>query len=1329
MAKLNVESTRSALQNFDFRRLFIEDLGWSNPTDPRSIPQTVKEVPILRKAIAELAGAVVFEITTPDGAIPDSKTRVAIAREIQKLHLENVLVFVDQERTKSIWYWLKRQDGKTIPREHVYVKGQPGDLFISKISALVFDISEFDDEGNVPIVKVASRIKDALDIERVTKRFFKDYQEEYFRFCEAIQGIDDERDTRWYASVILNRLMFIYFLQRKLFLDDGNDHYLSDKLALTRRQFGEDAYYGQFLTPLFFEGFGKAEQERSPEIRRLLGKIVYLNGGLFLPHKIEDRYPGILIPDSAFEQLFELFNRYSWTLDDTPGGRDNEINPDVLGYIFEKYINQKEFGAYYTRTEITEYLCEQTIYKLVLDEVNCPNLPDVTFGGKTYNWSVNFSSISELLLNLDAALCKKLLDALPSFALLDPACGSGAFLVAAMKTLINLYSGVIGRIEFLNDSQLTAWLRKVKAEHPSISYYIKKQIITNNLYGVDIMEEATEIAKLRLFLALVASAQTVDDLEPLPNIDFNILPGNSLIGLMRVDDEKFAQTATLFRQSYRQVVDEKARMIRNYKHATSYTDDLKSLRDAIDRQRAEATESLNDMLLDEFNDLKIKYERVTWNAAKNTPGRSQKRALQKSDIEALHPFHWSFEFDSIFRAKNGFDAIITNPPWEIFKPNGKEFLAQFSDAISKKNMTIKEFKKEQARLLKDEKVLAAWLDYLSGYPHVSAYFRKAAQYENQIAVVNGKKAGTDINYYKLFLEQCCNLLKEGGYCGIIIPSGIYTDLGTKQLREMLFSKTTVNHLFGLSNEKFIFESVHHAFKICLLSFEKSGSTEQFEAAFRINPREAVRAEELEFFLHNTSEHVTVPLPLVRQLSPDSMSIMEFKDAMDITISEKIGTFPLLGEGIETKWSLKLRSEFHMTNDSHLFQTQPGKNALLLYEGKMIWHFDHKFSENRYWVNEPQGRKALLRKEKEQNQLLDYQKYRLGIRAVSGNVNERTLVSTVIPKNVFCGNSILSNIEGFQNYAEILFCVAMLDSFVIDWVIRQKVTTNINMFYIYQLPIPRITADEPFFDDIVTRAAKLICTTAEFADLWNEVMETPWTPECGATDEAERNRLRAELDGMIANIYGLTYEEFEYILSTFPLAPQAQKDAALECFQTFKEQADHTTEESQHWKALIAQGESNTLEFKSTLRFCLRQKSPQKYVEHSVLKTIAAYLNSEGGTLLIGVDDSGAVLGLDNDFSTFKKPDKIDEFLKHFDNLISKSFGDRFHHHLKVTFPTVEGKTICTVNVTDKASEEVWFLTQDEGDKKPEEKFYIRRSASTIELSPSEASKYIRDHWK
>ena len=105
-----------------------------------------------------------------------------------------------------------------------------------------------------------------------------------------------------------------------------------------------------------------------------------------------------------------------------------------------------------------------------------------------------------------------------------------------MNTLTKIYSAITGRIEFLTDSYLTDWLKKARTEHDSMSYYIKKKIITENLFGVDIMEEGTEIAKLRLFLALVSSVQTVEQLEPLPNIDFNILPGNSLIGLLHVNE-------------------------------------------------------------------------------------------------------------------------------------------------------------------------------------------------------------------------------------------------------------------------------------------------------------------------------------------------------------------------------------------------------------------------------------------------------------------------------------------------------------------------------------------------------------------------------------------------------------------------------------------------------------------------------------------------------------------------------------------------------------------------------------------------------------------------
>jgi len=509
--------------------------------------------------------------------------------------------------------------------------------------------------------------------------------------------------------------MFIYFLQKKPpgFLDGGNQSYLRDKLEESRLR-GNDRFYSEFLHDLFFEGFAKPEDDWSARAKKLLGKIKYLNGGLFLKHRIELDNREIAVPDCAFENLFNLFDRYTWHLDDTPGGQDDEINPDVLGYIFEKYINQKAFGAYYTRTQITEYLCEQTIHRLILDAVNTPDIlkihspPGVKLRA--------YATLGDLLLDLDADLCRRLLhEVLPRLSLLDPACGSGAFLVAAMKTLINVYAAVIGRIKFLHDKSLTKWLADIEKSHPSVGYFIKKRIITDNLFGVDIIEEATEIARLRLFLALVASAQSVDDLEPLPNIDFNILAGNSLVGLLRVDETAFEARkvqGSLFRKKYRKVLEEKNLLIDTFRHATEYKKDLATIRDDIDAKKREAYETLNDILLDEFSSLGIKYEQATWDASENVIGKPKKRPLRPADIEDQHPFHWGFEFDEILNNRGGFDAIITNPPWEIFKPNSKEFFLDHSDLVSRNNMTIHAFEKEQGKLLKDDEIRAAWLEYL-----------------------------------------------------------------------------------------------------------------------------------------------------------------------------------------------------------------------------------------------------------------------------------------------------------------------------------------------------------------------------------------------------------------------------------------------------------------------------------------------------------------------------------------------------------------------------------------------------------------------------------------
>ena len=253
MAKLDVQKARDLLQAFDFGKLFVEELGWSQPTSRQWSYFGYKDDEFQRKQIAQLSGVVVvLEVTSSDGKIPDGKTLAAIHKEISKLHHENLLIFVDAQRTQSLWYWVKREGGKLCPREHPYFKGQPGDLFLSKLSSMVFDISEFDEAGNVAVVEVANRLKQALDVERVTKKFYNEYQEQHLAFLELIKGINDEKQRRWYASVLLNRLMFIYFLQRKGFVNDDYD-YLQNKLAASRKS-GANRYYADFLTELFFVG-------------------------------------------------------------------------------------------------------------------------------------------------------------------------------------------------------------------------------------------------------------------------------------------------------------------------------------------------------------------------------------------------------------------------------------------------------------------------------------------------------------------------------------------------------------------------------------------------------------------------------------------------------------------------------------------------------------------------------------------------------------------------------------------------------------------------------------------------------------------------------------------------------------------------------------------------------------------------------------------------------------------------------------------------------------------------------------------------------------------
>ena len=477
MARLDFPNFQKHLAAFDFPSLFVDVLGWNQaPASSRSWQDDgTAHHPFARRMVAELGGVAVLQVVTPEGW-PDEATRSSVWKHLSHQHAENILIFTDRREaaSQSQWYWVKRgRDEATgkpkfTPRRHDYFRGQPVDLFASKLQAMVVELSELDASGRMPVLEAARRIQAALDVDKTTKKFFLRYSEQHAKLLEQIEGIADDRDRRWYASVILNRLMFVWFLQKKFFLDGGNTDYLITKLAESDQR-GPDRFFGEFLNALFFEAFAKPEADRSPQARQLTGTVPYLNGGLFLHHKLEldaDHQPRLgttlRIPDAAFKGVFDVFAAFTWHLDDTPGGDADEINPDVLGYIFEKYINQKAFGAYYTRPEITGYLAERSIHQLILERVHEPALPELHLP------EIKFDTVSDLLARMDTRTALKLVkEVLPSITVLDPAVGSGAFLVAALKCLITVYYAVVGRAELGASAELQAWLRHIQASHPS----------------------------------------------------------------------------------------------------------------------------------------------------------------------------------------------------------------------------------------------------------------------------------------------------------------------------------------------------------------------------------------------------------------------------------------------------------------------------------------------------------------------------------------------------------------------------------------------------------------------------------------------------------------------------------------------------------------------------------------------------------------------------------------------------------------------------------------------------------------------------------------------
>jgi len=818
---LDTTRIRRHLQICDLHTLFIEELGWEHHRQELIVPVDGYDFRLC--AVAHKRGLAAFRCApAADGRIPPYPIRRKIETQVTQSVNQHLIIYADAGETQQVWQWVKRAPGQpAAAREHAFSHQQTGEALIQKLNIIAFSLEDEADLGG--IVQVAERVRAGFDVERITKRFYERFKAEHADFLKFISGIPDEAAQRWYASVMLNRLMFIYFIQKKGFLD-GDPDYLRTRLAASQAA-GADRFYAGFLCPLFFEGFARWLEARAPATRDLLGQVPYLNGGIFDRHQIETAHGGaIRIPDAAFERLFDFFDAYHWHLDERPLRADNEINPDVLGYIFEKYINQKQMGAYYTKEDITGYISQNTIIPYLLDAArrDCrvafegehsvwrllaadpdryiypamrhgaglPLPAEIAAGladvSKRDGWNrpapAEYALPTEIwrevvarrqryeevkaklaagevrqvndLITLNLNICQFAQDviaecegpellralwrAIESVTVLDPTVGSGAFLFAALNVLEPLYEGCLERMQAFVDDHDAGRLKSLQparslpaqaepespqgdfaevaatssrpspakyadfrkllarvAQHPNRRYFILKSIIVNNLYGVDIMEEAVEICKLRLFLKLVAQVERVEDVEPLPDIDFNIRAGNTLVGYAtREDVQRALTTATDGRMKL--MFEEESTALQRFEARAADVERLFGLfrqqqtelgGQVTAEDKAELRRRL-DALDDELNRALAreygveppgdsKSQLPTRSLPSQANGQSAQADFAKVDavstavlpptpyacwLVSHRPLHWFVEFYGIMRG-GGFDVVIGNPPY------------------------------------------------------------------------------------------------------------------------------------------------------------------------------------------------------------------------------------------------------------------------------------------------------------------------------------------------------------------------------------------------------------------------------------------------------------------------------------------------------------------------------------------------------------------------------------------------------------------------------------------------------------------------------------------
>jgi Eco57I restriction-modification methylase len=795
--------------------------------------------------------------------------------------------------------------------------------------------------------------------------------------------------------------------------------------------------------------------------------VTPFNGRLFAPAWTPLAERRDLDDESARRALVALSTRRA----SRGGGRDRiayrDLGVEQLGAVYETLLDyqpqirpegvslvagsgvRKSTGTFYTPQPIADYLVRRTLSPLV-----------------------------------DGAPTHRILE----LRVVDPAMGSGAFLVAACHYLAHAFESALIREGACHPGDLGDEERAA----------IRRTIAGRCLYGVDLNPMAVQLARLSLWLATLSADR------PLTFLDHRLQTGDSLLGAwldclrrppvpVRQASRREEATGELFdrsglhgalaealpvRFSIESVqgdtiadVRTKETALSQLRHPDSSLSRWRQVADVWcacwftsgkDRVPPAAFLSLSDLIL---------------SARCALPSRLAESYLASAvDATAAHRFfHWELEFPEVFfdasgnrRPLAGFDAVIGNPPWDMIR----------ADAGSTDT-------RQHARV--------------SNTP-LLRFTRDAGVYVTQ--------SGGHVNRYQLFVERAMALTRHGGRIGLVLPSGLATDQGSAPLRRRLIDECDVDTLVGLDNRRGVFP-IHRSVKFLLVTATRGTPTRSI--ACRLGELDPTVLESDEGGPPSRSNWFPVRITpaLIRRLSGDSLAIPDLRAPVDVAIVERAATlFPSIGS--EAGWSARFGRELNATDDRRSFEPA-GVADVPIVEGKHVEPFRTRLDAAVRSIRRPEARR-----------LLDparYERPRLAYRDVAGASNRLTLIAAILPARCISTHTLFCLRSSLPLAAQYFLC-GLFNSFVVNYLVRMRVTTHVTTATVEGLPIPP-PGYSPAERDIAALARLL----------------------SRREDPAAFSRLQA----LAASLYQLTNDEFRHVLSTFPLISREVKDAAHETY--------------------------------------------------------------------------------------------------------------------------------------------------------------------------------------